>query len=83
MEICPAILSNIVITEQMYVSVLLLKKQKCVYECVIYIVIFAERNKLKKYVYLHNTKTAILFLAGRPLCEFWFCLFGCLYFISF
>lgn len=47
MEICPAILNNIVITEQMYVSVLLLKKQKtkmCVWMCDIYCDICREKQ---------------------------------------
>lgn len=50
MEICPAILSNIVITEQMYVSVLLLKKQKtkmCVWMCDIYCDICREKQTKK------------------------------------
>lgn len=50
MKICPAILSDIVITKQMYVSVLLLKKQKAkmfVWMCDIYCDICWEKQTKK------------------------------------
>lgn len=42
-----------------------------------------KRQTQKIHMYVNNTETAILIFGVLILCDFWFCLFACLYFINF